>query len=94
MSTSRPSRKLDDKNAGPFRVLRAVGPRAYELELPAEMTQRTRVFHNSLLGLARQDPRLGQANAPPPPFVIRDHQEWLVEDILDSRLDTAPSSTA
>jgi hypothetical protein len=83
--TVRPCRKLDDKNAGPFEVLRAVGTRAYELDLPAEMDLRTRVFHSSLLELARRDPLPGQANAPPPPVVVRDHEEWLVDGILDSR---------
>lgn len=85
MCTIRPSRKLDDKNAGPFPVVRPINSRAYELDLPAEMQLRTRVFHSSLLELARQDPLPGQVNAPPPPVVIRDHQELLVEDILDSR---------
>ena len=37
MRTISLSCKLDDKNAGPFRVLCTVGPHAYKLILPAEM---------------------------------------------------------
>ena len=85
MRTIRPMRKLDDRNAGPFRVIRAVRPRAYELDLPAEMQLRTRVFHTALLELAQMDPLPGQINPPPPPVIIRGHEEWFVEEILDSR---------
>lgn len=76
--TTEPCCKLDDKNAGPFEVIGPVGTRAYELDLPAEMDLRTRVSHTSLLELARRDPQPGQANAPLPPVVVRDHEEWLV----------------
>ena len=70
-----PTRKLDDRNAGPFCVVRTVGPRAYELDLPAEMQLRTRVFHTVLLELARMDPLPGQINPPLPPVVIQGHEE-------------------
>ena len=81
----RPTRKLDDRNAGLFRVICAVGPRAYELDLPAEIQLRTRVFHTALLELSRMDPLPGLINPPPPPVIIRGHEEWFVEKILDSR---------
>ena len=31
------------------------------------------------------DPLPGQINPPPPPVIIRGHEEWVVEQILDSR---------
>lgn len=65
IQTIRPSRKLDNKNAGPFRIVQRVGTRAYELDLPAQMRLSTRVFHVSLLEPARADPLSGQANPPP-----------------------------
>ena len=67
MRTIRPSCKLDDKSAGPFRIIRQVGIRAYELDLPAEMELRTRVFHTALLEPARMDPLPGQINPSPTP---------------------------
>lgn len=57
----------------------------HKLDLAAEMELHTRVFHSSLLELARQDSLLGGIKAPSPPALIRDHQKWLVEGTLDSR---------
>ena len=71
--------------AGPSRVIYPVGTHSHELDLPAKMELKTSVFHSSLLELARQDPLPGQKNAPPPPVIVRDHEEWLVEGILDFR---------
>ena len=85
MRAIRPMRKLDDRNAGPFRIICAVGPRAYELDLPAEMQLRTPVFHTALLELARMDSLPGQINPPPQLVIVRGHKEWFVEEILDSR---------
>lgn len=74
MRKIRPLRKLGDKNAGPFHVVRAVGPRAYELDLPAEIELRARVFHTSLLELVRPDPLPGQINLPASSMIVRGHE--------------------
>jgi len=58
------SRKLDDKNASPFRVIHPVGSHAYELDLPAEMELWTGVFHTTLLELVQMDLLPGQINPP------------------------------
>lgn len=49
LKTKRPSRSLDFKNRGPFRVVRAIGSMAYELDLPPEMGRLHNVFHTWLL---------------------------------------------
>ena len=46
--TQRPSRKLDNKHIGPYRVIRAIGTHAYELEIPETMSNH-RTFPVSLL---------------------------------------------
>jgi hypothetical protein len=68
-----PSRNLDWKRLGPFRVQRQVSPYAYELELPALMRIRP-VQSVSLLDPAVEDPLKGQV-VPPPPAVEVDGEE-------------------
>lgn len=83
ITTIRPSRKLDDKRVGPFKVLDKVGT-AYRLELPTTI-KRHNVFHPSLLTLASTNPLQGQHNPPPEPVITKDDEQWVVEDILDSK---------
>ena len=83
IKTTRPSKKLDDKMLGPFKVLAAVGT-SYRLQLPVTMRIHD-VFHPSLLRKAAEDPLPGQKNEPPEPVIVDDEEEWEVDDILDSR---------
>ncbi|KAA3463644.1 DNA/RNA polymerases superfamily protein [Gossypium australe] len=48
--------KLSPRFIGPYKVLRRVGPIAYQLELPAELSQIHDVFHVSMLRRYRSDP--------------------------------------
>ena len=43
------------------------------------------VFHPNLLSLAPEDLLPGQKNPPPGLVIIEDKEEWIVEDILDSK---------
>lgn len=83
--TTRNSRKLDWKKAGPYPVKKVVSPYAYEIELPPTMVNHP-VFHVSLLEPAATDPIAGQVQAPPPPVVTQGEQEWEVEEILDAKV--------
>lgn len=47
--TRRPSRKLDARYLGPFRIIERIGPLAYRLDLPKSMVYIHPVFHVSLL---------------------------------------------
>ena len=84
IKTARPSKKLDDKMLGPFRII-GKGGHSYELELPVTM-KTEKVFHTSLLRKAAEDPLVGQTIAPPPPIIVDGADEYEVDDILDSKL--------
>ncbi len=83
ITTSRPSKKLDDKMLGPFKILAEVG-HAYRLKLPSTMKIHPE-FAPNLLRLDPEDALEGQRNEPPGPIVVEDEDEWEVKDILDSR---------
>jgi len=82
--TARPSRKLENKHHGPYRIVRTIGTHAYELDIPATI-QKHRTFPVSLLHTAADDPLPGQVTPPPLPVIVEGEEEWEVEEILDSR---------
>jgi len=85
IKTSRPSDKLDYKRLGPFKILEKIGSRAFKLDLPAAMKIHP-VFHISLLEPFKDDNIVGRIQPPPPPVQIDGSDEYLVCEILDSRL--------
>lgn len=84
--TLRPKKKLDWKHIGPFPVTKVVSPYSYRLELPAAIRIHP-VFHVSLLRPAYQDHVPGQNPDPPPPIEVEGHDEWEVEEVVDSFWD-------
>ena len=66
--TTRPSKKLDHKNKGPFQIKKKMSAQAYELELPDSIKIHL-VFHTSLLQPVVNDPLPGQIEPPPPPVI-------------------------
>lgn len=87
LRTDRPSRKLDDRRLGPFKILEKVGLRAFRLELPATWSRVHPVFHITHLRPHRPSVSpLQQRPPPPPPVLVGDHYEIEVEDILDERI--------
>jgi hypothetical protein len=84
IKTERPSRKLDHKWIGPYKVKKILKG-ACQLDLPSSMKIHD-TFHTSLLRSAPNDPLTGQIQPPPPPIVVEDEEEeYEVDDILDSR---------
>jgi Chromo (CHRromatin Organisation MOdifier) domain len=89
ISTSRPSKKLDWKHLGPFKVVKHIGLQAYQLDLPPRMRQLHSVFHVSLLNLVRSTSLAPRLPPTPPALYVKDDQEYYeIEDILDSHRDS------
>jgi len=78
------SRKLENKHHGPYRVIRAIGTHAYELDIPNAI-QKHRTVPVSLLHAVADDPIPGQIIPLPLPVIVEGEEEWEVEEVLDSR---------
>jgi hypothetical protein len=96
IKTERPSKKLDDKFKGPFKVVKA-GSHSCTLDLPSSW-KISKTFHTSLLRPAAQDPFPGQEQINTEQkkndaLVVVDektgeeHLEWEFKKILDSKID-------
>ncbi len=83
LTTKRPSKKLDDKAYGPFRINKLVGSQAARLDLPSSIKIHP-VFHFALLEPYRSSDIEGRPIPRPLPVEIDNHEEWIVEDIVGS----------
>jgi hypothetical protein len=85
MPSDRPSKKLDDRWAGPYTILRAWSHH-YELDLDFELATRHAKFHANLLRPAPTKWYPGQIQAPAPAIGLDENGEaiWAIEAILDS----------
>ena len=81
--TTRPSKKLDYKRAGPYTVSKTNNKNACKLDLPKTMRNHN-VFHVSLLD-RYTPPTIGQPPSEPHPVIVDDSEEWEVDRILDSK---------
>ena len=88
IATTRPSRKLDFKRFGPFKILRVVreSKLAFQLELPARWRIHD-VFHASLLDPHHANEIAGRKQSvPQPPDIVEGEPEYEVEGILNSEV--------
>ena len=87
IQTTRPSKKLSHKHLGPFPIERQVGNNAYHVKLPVSMSRLHPVFNVVKLTAAEDDPIFGRhIPPPPPPEIIDGEEEWVVEEVLDSKM--------
>lgn len=84
IETTRPSRKLDHTRFGPFKITEDINGKAYRLRLPPSFKIHD-VFHPSLLEPCKPKNIPGQPQRNPPPVIVKDHEEYEVQSILDSR---------
>ena len=85
VKTTRPSKKLDYKKMGPFKIIKKVGTSSYKLDVLASMTIHN-TFHISLLEPYKDNKFPSQIQTPLPPIEIDGEPEYKLEEILDSRL--------
>ena len=84
IETGRQMKKLDQKRLGPFPITKVLSNNAYQLRLPSSMRIHP-VFHVSKLTPWTPDPIPERKTpTPPPPVMVDDHEEYEVEEILDS----------
>ena len=87
IQTTQPSQKLSHRRLGPFPIHSQVGNGTYCLCLPLLMSQLHPVFNVVKLSLAPLDLIPGCWTTPLPCLEIVDSkEEWIVEEILDSRM--------
>src|SRR5260370_32458398 len=85
--TTRLSKKLSEKNLGPYEVIAIPGSHSFTLCLPDHFCSIHPVFHISQLELAQLDPFPQHAQPLPPPVEINSDIEYEVSEILDSKMD-------
>ena len=89
IQTTRPSKKLSHRHLGPFTIERKVVNNTYCLYLPQSMKQFHPVFNVVKLTMAPPDPIIGwhlPPHPPPLPEIVDGKEEWVVEEILDSKM--------
>jgi hypothetical protein len=77
--TLRASKKLADRNIGPFKILSRKGQNAYTLDLPQKYSRLHPTFHVSLL----EPYHMRDACELPEPIDIEGEEEWEVEKIVN-----------
>src|SRR5258705_267164 len=85
--TRQPSKKLLEKNLGPFDVIGKPGTHSITLRLPCQFHSVHLVFHVSQLEPACPNLLLLQQQQLPPPLEANGETEYEVSKILDSKLD-------
>ena len=86
IQSNRPSKKLDNKGYGPFRILKDIGSGAFQLEL-LEGWAIHNVFNEDLLTQCVEPKFKGQHKEapPPPPTIINEEEEYEVEEVQKHR---------
>ena len=84
--SDRPSKKLDDKQFRPFKILEKVGKSAYKLKLDPKWPGVHPIFHESILHPYSTPSFPSQKTIPPPPpDIIQGAEEQEIEEILASQ---------
>ena len=85
--STRPSKKLSEKNLGPYAIIAQVGSLLFTLRLPDSMHAVHPIFHVSQLELAFANNIPNRTQPPPPPVEVDGKPEFEISEILDSKVD-------
>ena len=85
--STRPSKKLSEKNLSPYPIITQVSTLSFTIRLPDSMRAAHPVFHVSQLEPAMPNTILNQSQPPPPPVEVDGEPEYEITEILDSKLD-------
>ena len=85
--STRPTAKFAEKYLGPFTVLEKIGSLSYKIQLPDYLRRIHPVFHVSQLEPSYPNPIPNRTQTPPPPIEVEGEVEYLVAEVLDSKLD-------
>ena len=85
ITTDRPSKKLDEKRWGPFKVISKISASSYKLDLPHEWKQVHNVFNEVLLTpyIEPKFPDQPRNTCPPPIVAEGAEDEYEVDEIID-----------
>ena len=86
-NTTRPSKKLSEKNLGPYEIIAKPGKLSYTLRLPPTFRAVHPVYHVSMLETAPVSTIPNRIEDPPPPVEIEGEVEYEIDEILDTKLD-------
>jgi len=85
--STQPSKKLSEKNLGPYTIIVQVGSLSFMLHLPDSMHVVHPVFHVSQLEPAIPNTILDWIQPPPPPVEVDGEPEFKISEILNSKVD-------
>ena len=85
--STQPSKKLSEKNLGPYPIIAQVGTLSFTICLPNSMHAVHPVFHVSQLKPAMPNTIPNQSQPLPPPVEVDGEPEYEITEILDSKLD-------
>jgi len=85
--STQPSKKLSEKNLGPYTIIAQVGSLSFTLHLPDSMHAVHPVFHISQLEPAIPNTIPDQIQPPPPLVEVDGEPEFEISEILESKVD-------
>src|SRR5258707_18869 len=84
--TTQPSKKLSEKNLGPYKIITIPGSHLFTLCLPQHFCSIHPIFHISQLELVEPDPFPQHIQPLPPPVEIDSDIEYEVSKVLNSKV--------